>query len=114
MRRRWYRLRVDDELIDVEATSLDEAFREAQELHPGAVTVSDMAGSRITLGIGELVRVFPLSIMEREPYNAMVVGYDMHRTKYHLGHHVYGDLYTDGIAWAFANEVLPVTEHKEY
>lgn len=110
---RWYRLHVDGELIDVEAESLEAAFEKARVLRPEAFAISGPACSQVTLKVGDLVRVFPLRILEQEPYNARIVGYDMHRTKYHLGRHVYGDLYTDGTAWAFANEVLPVAEHKE-
>lgn len=110
---RWFRVRVDDELLDVEAESWALAFQVARELRPGAVVVSDTAGMGVTLKVGALVRVFPLRVLEQAPFNAKVVGYDMHRSKYQLGRHVYGDLYCDGGSWAFANEVVSVVEHKE-
>jgi hypothetical protein len=65
------------------------------------------------LPIGARVRVTPITITHLdgtsstdEPYNAVIVGYDMGRTKYRLDREIWDGLYaTGGHTWAFRKEV---------
>lgn len=67
------------------------------------------------LPVGTLVRVTPHVIRrldgsrtQQPPYRAIVRGYDIHRTKYHVSpEHLPGVFTREGLRWPFLDEVQP-------
>lgn len=64
------------------------------------------------LPVGTKVRVTEQGEFARRAYNAVVGGYDIHRTKYHLGVEYLPGMFTEPIAWAFLEWVKPLEEEK--
>lgn len=70
--------------------------------------------TRELIPVGTLVQVTPMSIRERRPYRGIVRGYDMGRTKYHIGDEYMRDLFQErGSSWAFLSEVTPIETDEE-
>lgn len=69
---------------------------------------------RRLLPVGTEVMVTPEEVRNRPPYRAIVRGYDMGRTKYHLSAWVMGwseGFYTgEAYCWAFPDEVVRYEE----
>lgn len=62
------------------------------------------------LPIGTLVQVTPFPTSEKRPYQAIVRGYDMGRTKYHLGDEYMRGLFMEkGLSWAFPGQVKEIS-----
>jgi hypothetical protein len=66
------------------------------------------------LPVGTVVIVTPRPVTNlddeieeaRPPYRAIVRGYDMHRSKYQLGRHLWDEEYADGGEWAPPSHVI--------
>lgn len=108
---REFRVRAAGELWIVRAASVDQAIASVRAQCPLGTVVRGTENERATLPVGTLVKVYPFPIRKQNPYQAVVRGYDMHRSKYELGQEYLPGKYSDGGSWAFSSEVNPVTEN---